>query len=290
MSLTALLRVPEVKDIFTRNCRVPALEPRLLLISPRHTNYMLVGTAADYAIRWVIAGWNVGRVSDQPWVAHQAYNLCRATFGPTDSRNVLLGKGLTRCQQLHREHADTGVFTPSMARACIFLAQMDIGYREGPSRIDFKTLTAVLPEETKDVLHLALAIPREKFTAKTSVALNPSFGRFSEAVGGADADIILDDMLIDIKTSKYHDLKRDYIHQLVGYRILFPGFDPNVEIRRGAIYFSRHADLVEIPFDTIIPPTNFKHLTAWLTDFAGLPEYHAPGSEEAEIEEASCSE
>lgn len=34
-------------------------------------------------------------------------------------------------------------------------------------------------------------------------------------------DLLLDNSLIDIKTTKYLELKRDYLNQLIGYYILF---------------------------------------------------------------------
>jgi hypothetical protein len=40
--------------------------------------------------------------------------------------------------------------------------------------------------------------------------LNPDFGFASKLVGGADADIVLDSTLIDIKTVKAATLKPEY--------------------------------------------------------------------------------
>ena len=43
--------------------------------------------------------------------------------------------------------------------------------------------------------------------------LNPTFGDASNLVGGADADIILDDMLIDIKTTKAISFTQEHYNQ-----------------------------------------------------------------------------
>lgn len=87
--------------------------------------------------------------------------------------------------------------------------------------------------------------------------LNPTFDLASELVEGADADVIIDDCLIDIKTTKYLRLKVADLHQVVGYYILCLLSGKSVkrplgEIRRVGIYFSRHAFLHTLEIEKII--------------------------------------
>jgi len=73
------------------------------------------------------------------------------------------------------------------------------------------------------------------FEAKR-VVLNPTFAG-SGYVGGADADMILDGCLIDLKTTINPELKKDWIHQLLGYAFL-DFYDKN-QIDSIAILYTR---------------------------------------------------
>ncbi len=66
--------------------------------------------------------------------------------------------------------------------------------------------------------------------------LNPTFAG-SSLVGGADADLIADGCLIEIKTSKDSRIRPEWIHQLVGYLLLDD--DDRRAIRTVGIYMSR---------------------------------------------------
>ena len=82
------------------------------------------------------------------------------------------------------------------------------------------------------------------FKTESLCILNPIFGRASGLVGGADCDLVIDDTLIDIKTTKYLALKREYFNQLIGYYVLskidqIQGAPRGYAIRRLGIYFSR---------------------------------------------------
>ena len=50
--------------------------------------------------------------------------------------------------------------------------------------------------------------------------LNPTFGDGSQLVGGADADLIIDNVLIYIKTTKSDSFTQDIYNQLLGYYAL----------------------------------------------------------------------
>lgn len=65
-------------------------------------------------------------------------------------------------------------------------------------------------------MRLVRAVPREMLVARQRATLNPTFGEASALVGGADADFVIDHTLVDIKTTKYPELKREIPHQLVG--------------------------------------------------------------------------
>ena len=77
--------------------------------------------------------------------------------------------------------------------------------------------------------------------------LNPSFGEASLLVGGADADLISGDLLLELKATKADKMEAVSLDQLLGYflltrhrRRLAPTFP---EIKRFGIYFCRHGHL-----------------------------------------------
>jgi hypothetical protein len=96
---------------------------------------------------------------------------------------------------------------------------------------------------------LSLA-PEEYFRAKKRCVLNPTFGRGSSLVGGADGDLIINDMLIDRKTTRHLTFEREFFNQLIGYYVLscIGGiYDcARWKINHVAIYYARYALLHRI--------------------------------------------
>jgi hypothetical protein len=97
------------------------------------------------------------------------------------------------------------------------------------------------------LLELLSIVPFDELVSDGRTLLNPTFGAASRLVGGADADLICGDMLVDLKTVKTGSVQLYYCDQLLGYFILaryarrldksFPF------INRLALYFARHGYL-----------------------------------------------
>jgi hypothetical protein len=133
--------------------------------------------------------------------------------------------------------------------------------------------------DKKDVLDLknllSIVNPAD-FKSENVCCLNPSFYYSSRIVGGADADLIIDNTLLDIKTTKHFTFTRQYFNQLLGYLALIvierqffnhPDFkkkrpedlDPhynwviNCKIERIGVYYSRFGHLQSINISDIFP-------------------------------------
>ena len=107
------------------------------------------------------------------------------------------------------------------------------------------------------------------FKAKKIIVLNPTFGEGSRIVGGADADIIIDNTLIDIKTTMNLKLRREWFHQIIGYYILsriggIDGVSPKHKINKLGFYFSRYGELYTITVKTLI---NERKLSSLIKSF-----------------------
>lgn len=138
------------------------------------------------------------------------------------------------------------------------LAKLDAYYRAGilnetfDQRADRGDLT-----DLRSLLALAAECTSD-LTATRHCLLNPEFGSASVLVGGADADIVVDGTLIDIKTTKHLKLTQDYYNQLIGYYVLsrlaggtVDGWK-DIRITHLAAYFSRYGLLHAIPITDII--------------------------------------
>jgi hypothetical protein len=89
---------------------------------------------------------------------------------------------------------------------------------------------------------------------------------------GADADLLLDDMLIDVKTTMKPCVTGQYWRQMLGYVALneyFPiGGGKPVAIRRIGFYFSRHGCLASWPLTELLDLKRLASFAAWLRNYA----------------------
>jgi hypothetical protein len=79
--------------------------------------------------------------------------------------------------------------------------------------------------------------------------LNPTFAGGGD-VGGADADLIVEDTLIDIKVTSNLRIDPTWIRQLLGYALL--DYDDEYRIRAVGLYLARHCVLVSWPIERLI--------------------------------------
>lgn len=79
--------------------------------------------------------------------------------------------------------------------------------------------------------------------------LNPTFAG-SNDVGGADADLIVDGCLIDIKATITPKLAADHLYQLAGYLLL--DYDDALHITSVGIYMARQGMLFTWPVDEFV--------------------------------------
>jgi hypothetical protein len=109
------------------------------------------------------------------------------------------------------------VLSKRILNTAIFLAKLDVRIRIG---IIDNNLDNIESEKLAELEDLFRIVPWKKFKAKEQCILNPTFNKGSTLVGGADADLIIDNLLIDIKSSKHCKISRDDINQVIGYYLL----------------------------------------------------------------------
>ena len=125
-----------------------------------------------------------------------------------------------------------------------------------------------LPSAISDDLQAMLVLLRpQDFRANTRCVLNPTFGAASALVGGADADLIIDDTLIDIKSGKHLELSREIFNQIVGYYVLscIGGIDncPPGKINYVAVYYARYGELHRLKISDFVVEARMPDFIEW---------------------------
>jgi hypothetical protein len=251
-----------------------------------------MGTAFDYLLRFYLKRLNPQAV-ERRWVAENAVRvlfmdkdgfildlptgkICVEPDEVTDKAYLALFRKieciLSEAQKAYQLYLKTGKISKALLRSAILLANLDIIFRTGRFE-DYIELDTVSKEDIKDLGNLTSIIDLKLFKTKKICLLNPTFGEASKLVGGADADLIIDDTLIDIKTTKKLELPRKYFDQLIGYYCLYRigginGLPEDCEIKNFAVYFSRHAYLHLIPVKDCVGQVNFQKFLKWFEERA----------------------
>lgn len=272
MSLTSYLTDPDHPDI-RQKFREEFLRPIFnfkndIKAPPLTKNYGIIGTAFDYVLRFTIQHHNKGKqIHGGQWVADISYKqLENAFFGIEQSA---FRKRYNRAKTNHEKYLKNGKITKQLLADTLFLAKLDLYIRAGMIAPD------MFIESDHDItdlknLHATINIPEFIFTERCF--LNPTFGKGSLMVGGADADIILDDTLIDIKVTKHLKLERECLNQLIGYYILslIGGINKKHDgtlIKKVGVYFARHGILWTVPLSDFGASEKFESFKSWFTGY-----------------------
>lgn len=272
MSLTSFISQPEIRDGFRAALtKQPSFKPeKPMLAPPLTTNYTLVGTAFDYLLRFYLERLNPISKS-QGWVAGLG-----VLFIEDEQTRKLAKETFRDAEKHHQTYLQNGVLTDELISASLRLACLDGSARGGRERFNKDGLTNLDERDIVDLRQLMSIVPEQDFEAQKACHLNPTFGFASRLVGGGDADIVIDDKIIDIKTTKNLKLEPRHIHQLVGYYILlslggvdvkrgnnFHYLDEISEINNFCIYFSRHGYLHTIKTSDLIAPESLSDFVKW---------------------------
>lgn len=237
----------------------------------------LIGTAYDYLLRFILE-------REMPFAQRKTWAAEKALAGLRQGRNkvVLVGEVfedaadvaarmelmIIEAQLELSRFAASKRFSRKLAQCALNLAHCDLYYRRGQlaERFDKKPTKEELAELEQ------LAEIDHPFRAKHTCLLNPDFGSGSERIGGADADLLLDDMLVDVKASALLRVRPEDWRQLIGYAALnehFPigGGRERVPIRRIGVYFGRYGCLASWPLRHVVDPTKFSEFALWLADY-----------------------
>lgn len=294
MSLTTLLKQPEIRAAFkelTDKPKTPTATEGVngeIKAKPITKHYSLIGTSFDYLMRFYLERHNTGCITKR-WVAnhsinrlmrekgdseidikakmllkrvdyeenppHMKYEGDRYTFDIGDTVSAGVNSYLY-AECAYNRYIETGVLDDPIFIASILLGRLDYIFRAGFIDPD---IGMVLKDDIQDLKNLICVIPEKEFISKDKCLLNPVFGSGSELVGGADADFIIDNTLIDIKTTQSRTITRESFNQIVGYYVLSK-YDNLYDIEKVSIYFSRFGIKYTYNVNEIINEKNIKQL------------------------------
>lgn len=285
MSLTSFIDIKDIKNRFRDEFPKPKLALNKSLLAPPLTKqYALVGAAFDYLLRFYIERLNPRSISSQ-WVAKKAlktidsyselsYDLDEQKLIEDTSLYDKAEKLLCRAELDYSKYLKSGKVIKGLINSCMLLAQLESLRRGWEPDDDFIDRLGTIDEkDLKDLKKLLSIVDPNIFKSKHICILNPTFGKASQLVGGADADLIIDDMIIEIKTTKNHSFLREYFHQLIGYYILYrignvDGLPNKHKIKRLGIYYSRFGYLYTFDIKDVINNKTFPTFLKWFKERA----------------------
>lgn len=266
MSLTSLLRGRGIFNPADRFCiqlinsillpvefqsrkELPAPSPHVL----EHPNW--IGTAVDYAVRFELKR-RVPTAHERPWVAEHRRAQSDVVNGEKNFRYA------SRFVEKYRkkEGAPSPADWRNLARWSLRLAEIDLVMRSGINEdLEICLRPRQWQEYIDEVAQIVRGCPWEELVAlclNGRAWLNPTFGRLSEDIGGSDADLILGDALIEIKTTARPRVDRSFRRQLAGYYLLAREYSKSTRKlpipNTIGILFTRQGDLWTCPVGEFI--------------------------------------
>lgn len=278
MSLTSFITRPEIRAGFRAAIKRPPFKAdAVMLAPPLTTNYRIVGTAFDYLLRFYVERLNPSaRMTG--WVAAAGLLFLR---GSRPKVFETASEYFLQTRAHYRKYLQDGILTDGLLSGALRLAYLDVVVRAGADKFDETAFHSIDNRDIADLRALMSLAREQDFRSQKACHLNPTFGSASVMVGGGDADLLIDDKLVDIKTTKNLALDRQHFHQLVGYYVLMllGGVDvkrsENVnyikdvcEVTQLCIYYSRHGYLHSMSLEDLIDPKTLPSFTEWFVKAA----------------------
>ena len=248
-----------------------------MLAYPVTEHFALVGTAFDYLLRFEIQR-RYPKAKVHRWVAEEAVDLIRWDPDRDSRAEVRVVRHAKKAyREFIRARNPSREVLEALAGHTLRLAKLDQFYRAATLDPTFEEAS---PRDVRDLLRLLSIVPFDgplgDRLARGPILLNPTFGKLSDAMGGADADLVAGGCLIDIKVTKFPELSDEYLAQVVGYSILA---DLARKKNKGAfpdlgevgLYFARHGVFLTIEIGPLRQRPEYSAMCAALLAAAKAP-------------------
>ena len=237
---------PIAGEVRARLADTTTIQPSL----PLGAHYTTIGTAFDWRLRYYVS-LTPGRGLQPSPGARPEWIQFLESLDHTTRRAQPVGRRLDRrAEDLLNRH-------------CVVLALQEQHDRAGPEAIQQTLRFDLEPRRTvQDFLaiaedHWLVDLRSLSWAAYDTLGdlllrpavVNPTFAGSAD-VGGADADLILDNCLVEIKTTRQPRGVGGWLYQLLGYALL--DYPDRFQIRTVALYLARQSTFVRWPLDELL--------------------------------------
>ena len=238
-----------------------------ILAPPLTQNYQLVGIAFDYLLRFHLERINPGSKTSV-WAAEEGVLFLYPFEGASDKYERAKSH-LDAARKRYQSFIQDGLLTNELISAALCLARLEGIRRSGV--LNEADLVTFDERDIVDLRQLMSLVREQEFSSRRACYLNPTLGSTD-----SNADLIIDDKLIEIKTIQKLVLDRRHLHQLVQYYILLSlegigvgrkrrinYFEEVCEVNQICIYFSRHGYLHLMKIGDLINPESLPGFVKW---------------------------
>ncbi len=232
------------------------------------TRAATTGSAFDYLFRFRLAraARERGTCSARQfrWVAEAGVDLVGSHGGQPANharhvRHMAVAKRLVGDWVAGDDDAYTRVVDVTQ-----WLARHDVWVRT--DRRDFDRRGWVDGRVRKDLLQLdRILVAADPFAGAASLLLNPTFVG-APLTAGADADVVADDRVVELKTVGESAIKVSFLRQMAGYAVM-QAFHGGIDLGDGTrheapfthagVYFARHGRYCEVSLEELFVPGGF---------------------------------
>ena len=263
MSLTRFLDNKEVKEKFKEYLNKPKIKYSKEVKVPYKSNhYTQIGVAFDYLMQLYLKRLNPDVKDNVKFLVKE--NI--PSYSGEIKRNALANYSLLE-ESLYKFFKIQGLQTELIINL-LNIAPYDIAYRTGM----YQYLEDEFNPEPDDILiikEMYKLLKSQNFKNLNKLILNSDFGIFNKYVGGADIDLIVDDAIIDIKTTMQKGFPRKDFNQVFGYYLLYQLSSMKNEkgkehkIKNIGVYKARYGETILCPIKDIITEEKLNELIDW---------------------------
>jgi hypothetical protein len=285
-SLSQVLKnTSEIKDKLRNEFPKPynAKRPKIIKAEPLTKNYAKVGIAFGYLLNFIIKRLNPN-VVDLESAAESSLEILNLIHPEYLNQAETI---INKIKELKINYVKTGKINNELLKYTLLISRLD---RYVHSGIFSENLEKYDKKDIEDLKNLINAVDLELFKTDKICILNPRFGNeiidsniknilkrsfedlkldtLEKHLPGAEPDLIIDDIMIDVKTTKSPKFEREYLNQLLGYYTYYKLFGLKVypsdnRIKRIGIYFSRYGHLSEYFVKDLINEESFPKFCIW---------------------------
>lgn len=254
ISLSGFLCEPETLSLINANfCNPIKRTGAKLLVEPakgKGVDFGAVGTAYDYWFRCALK-----KNDPELHTTFLGYRECVLRYGHSPKVKKLLKQHTKSFSDFSKGALSS---MDSLLEACLFIAKFETEFRSGYPVETFD----VKPQNIEELGRITSSTKLNLFQTK-EVVINPVFGiQGSKLVIGADGDIVVGNVLIDLKTSSQITLK-DNLRQLIGYWVLNSLGEAPIDIQRLGVYYPRFNYFVDFSPSDLMTTDEQKTITSY---------------------------